>query len=90
MSESGQFSITEVAKHNSEKDCWIIIHNVVYDVTSFIEEHPGGRDILIQLAGKDATVDFESVGHSKGNLKGFTNDFYFHFYFRCARAAGLF
>lgn len=36
----------------------------MYDVTSFLEEHPGGDEVLLTASGKDATVDFEDVGHS--------------------------
>ncbi|CAA0838915.1 Cytochrome B5 isoform D [Striga hermonthica] len=36
----------------------------VYDVTSFLEEHPGGDDVLLTATGKDATFEFEDVGHS--------------------------
>jgi len=42
----------------------LIIHNKVYDVTKFLEEHPGGEEVLIENSGKDATESFEDVGHS--------------------------
>lgn len=32
----------EVSKHKSKDDCWVILHAKVYDVTSFVQEHPGG------------------------------------------------
>lgn len=32
----------EVKKHKSTDDCWVILHSKVYDVTSFVKEHPGG------------------------------------------------
>ncbi|XP_023949956.2 cytochrome b5 [Bicyclus anynana] len=58
-------STAEVAKHNSKQNgVWMIIHDNVYDVTSFLEEHPGGEDTLLDAAGKEATQDFEDVGHS--------------------------
>jgi cytochrome b involved in lipid metabolism len=37
----------------------------VYDVSSYMDEHPGGDDVLLAVAGKDATDDFEDAGHSK-------------------------
>ncbi|EGV63279.1 FMN-dependent dehydrogenase/cytochrome heme-binding domain [Yamadazyma tenuis] len=54
-------SIEEVRKHNSKADCWVIIHNKVYDVTDFLSEHPGGSGIILKYAGKDATKAFDPI-----------------------------
>ncbi|EPS67151.1 hypothetical protein M569_07627, partial [Genlisea aurea] len=54
----------DVLKHNRKEDCWLIIAGKVYNVTPFLEEHPGGDEVLIQSTGKDATAEFEDVGHS--------------------------
>ena len=37
----------------------------MYDVTSYLEEHPGGPEIIMEFAGKDADDMFEDIGHSK-------------------------
>ncbi|XP_047128073.1 cytochrome b5 isoform X1 [Hydra vulgaris] len=58
------FTLEEVRSHNNAKSCWLAIHDKVYDVTKFIDEHPGGEEVLLELAGKDATSNFEDVGHS--------------------------
>lgn len=39
---------------------------LVYDVSNYLEEHPGGGEVLKECAGADATVAFEDVGHSNG------------------------
>ncbi|XVF22313.1 hypothetical protein REPUB_Repub12eG0162200 [Reevesia pubescens] len=63
---SGQkvFVYEDVAKHRDRNDCWLLISGKVYDVTPFLEEHPGGDEVLLAASGKDATQDFEDVGHS--------------------------
>ncbi|KAA0704894.1 Cytochrome b5 [Triplophysa tibetana] len=58
------YRLSEVEERNSFKSTWIIIHNKVYDVTKFLEEHPGGEEVLREQAGGDATESFEDVGHS--------------------------
>lgn len=41
-----------------------MIDDKVYDATSFLMEHPGGDDIIVDASGRDATREFEDVGHS--------------------------
>ncbi|KAI8906313.1 cytochrome b5 [Gorgonomyces haynaldii] len=55
----------QVKAHSTRKDCWMIIDDKVYDVTKFLDEHPGGEEVLIELAGQDATEAFEEIGHSQ-------------------------
>lgn len=45
-------SSSQVEEHNSRDSCWIIIQGQVYDVTDFLDEHPGGASIILRHAGK--------------------------------------
>uniref|UniRef100_A0A0D9X7H0 Cytochrome b5 heme-binding domain-containing protein n=1 Tax=Leersia perrieri TaxID=77586 RepID=A0A0D9X7H0_9ORYZ len=47
----------EISAHNTRTDCWVIIKDKVYDVTSYVEEHPGG-DAILNNAGGDSTEGF--------------------------------
>ena len=61
-----EVSLAEVQQHLTEDDggVWVIIDGLVYDVTEWHEDHPGGSEILLELAGKDATKLFAAVQHS--------------------------
>ncbi|CAH1130718.1 unnamed protein product [Ceutorhynchus assimilis] len=59
-----EYTTAQVKEHNSKGSVWILIHNDVYDVTPFLNEHPGGEEVLLEQAGKEATETFEDVGHS--------------------------
>lgn len=50
----------ELAKHNTKDSCWIAINGQVYDVTSFIDHHPGGASLILKLGGQDATEQYST------------------------------
>ena len=50
------FTWSEISKHNKRDDCWVVIHDNVYNVSKFRRIHPGGSRILDLYAGQDATV----------------------------------
>ncbi|KAI0007235.1 FMN-dependent dehydrogenase-domain-containing protein [Xylariaceae sp. FL0662B] len=56
-----KWSLAEVSKHDSQDSCWMILHGKVYDITSFLSRHPGGRSILLENAGQNASAAFDSV-----------------------------
>ncbi|XP_004067036.1 cytochrome b5 [Oryzias latipes] len=58
------FTLEEIRVHNMINDTWLVIHDKVYDISSFVEEHPGGEEVLLEQGGADATESFEDVGHS--------------------------
>ena len=62
-------SQADLAKHNTAQDCWVTLYNrKVYNVTKFLDEHPGGDDLILEYAGKDITEimgDAETHEHSE-------------------------
>ncbi|GLT58861.1 hypothetical protein SLA2020_317220 [Shorea laevis] len=64
MAEKRVFTLSQVAQHKSKKDCWLVINGRVLNVTSFLDDHPGGEVVLLEVAGKDATKEFIDIGHS--------------------------
>lgn len=58
-----EFRLSEVAEHNNSEDCWIVIYDKVYDITKFLPLHLGGEFILLEYAGRDATIAFRSTRH---------------------------
>jgi len=64
MAATKEFTYSDLTAHSSKKDLYLIIHDKVYDTTSFVDEHPGGEEVLLDVGGQDATEAFEDVGHS--------------------------
>lgn len=54
----------ELSKHCVNPSIWILINNNIYDVSSYLVEHPGGMDVLMNNAGLDATKAFLNINHS--------------------------
>lgn len=62
------YSKEEIQTHNVEKDCWIVFNGGVYDVTKYLQKHPGGKEILMKFAGKDGTEAFNLKGNGRGHI----------------------
>ena len=74
---SRDISRGELALHKSKADCWVALHGRVYDISGFIDDHPGGPESIVHLCGRDGTkefaeihsetmlVDFDSIGQAK-------------------------
>jgi monoamine oxidase len=57
-----KITLEEVKKHNKKNDAWLVINNKVYNVTNWIDKHPGGK-IIMKGVGKDATQLFLHYKH---------------------------
>lgn len=55
------YELSEVAKHTTDKDCWVVVNGQVLDVTKFLPDHPGGALAILTFAGKDATEEFNMI-----------------------------
>lgn len=59
------YTTSEVATHNTAKDCWLIIDQKVYNITSYFGQHPGGNETMTPYCGKEATKAFETKDKSR-------------------------
>ncbi len=64
--EKKTFTLDEVAKHNSETDCWMVIQGKVYNATDFVSNHPGGQAILNGCGIDASTLFTERPTNNKG------------------------
>lgn len=52
------YTLGEVALHKDATSCWTAIEGKVYNLTSWIHEHPGGAKAILSICGKDGTASF--------------------------------
>jgi cytochrome-b5 reductase len=75
-------SIYHCTANSHGKNDWLTCRPIVYDVTKYQHDHPGGVDVLTETAGGDASEEFDNAGHSEdafeimkdycvGKVKGF-------------------
>lgn len=55
-----RFTLTEVAGHAVETDCWMAIDGAVYDLTAYLPEHPSRPSIVLPWCGKEATEAYKT------------------------------
>ncbi|KAJ7462112.1 cytochrome b5-like heme/steroid binding domain-containing protein [Mycena latifolia] len=64
MSAPKIVTFADLKANNTKDSLYVLIHEKVYDVTKFLDEHPGGDEVILAENGQDATEAFEDVGHS--------------------------
>merc|ERR1711907_59826 len=60
-----KISFEEIRKHSTKEYFWLLIDGKVYDVTPFLDLHPGGGQLIMDAAAQDATSKFE-LTHAEG------------------------
>lgn len=65
--EMDYYTIAEVATHSDAVSCWTVVRDNIYDLTDWINQHPGGSEKILAMCGKDATEAF--VGKHGGAMR---------------------
>ena len=55
-----RIALSEVARHATETDCWMAIQGVVYDITSYLPDHPSRPSVILPWCGKDASDAYKT------------------------------
>ena len=56
---TSSYTLNEVSVHCTPQDCWLVVHGKVYDVTRWVQHHPGGTLIYVR-AGEDCSYLFDA------------------------------
>ena len=64
---TNSYTAAQVAKRNSATKCWTIIGKGVYNLTSWVNQHPGGADKILALCGRNGTQAFKGKHGTTGN-----------------------
>jgi cytochrome b involved in lipid metabolism len=60
------YTMERVKANNTSASCWSVISGSVYDLTKWINSHPGGSGAIVSLCGKDGTADFLGMHANQG------------------------
>jgi cytochrome b involved in lipid metabolism len=72
-------TLEEISLHNKTGNCWMIISNKVYDLSNYLNAHPGGAGTILPYCGKDGTTAFETKNRGSShssNADNLLNSFY--------------
>ena len=65
VSNEKEYTWDEIQEHNKDDDVWIVVNNNVYEVTKYLDQHPGGAASITMNAGEDTSEDFTAVHSAK-------------------------
>ena len=66
-------SAAEIEKHNSKSDCWSLIRGKVYNLSGYVQNHPGGQSVIASICGKDGTSAFSNQHGTSGKPNNVLN-----------------
>lgn len=70
------YTLSDVAKHSSASSCWAAINGNVYDLTHWINQHPGGSGAILSLCGTDGSAAFNAQHGGQGRPEQELANFY--------------
>lgn len=73
IAQATTYTLADVTTHNTPADCWVIVNNNVYNLTSFINSHSGGSSVIKAQCGKNGTASFASGPHSASTLNAISS-----------------
>ena len=65
VAEVRTYTLEEVAKHNTQQDCWMAIEGKVYDLSTYVPKHPTPPSVLVPWCGKEATEGMRTKGYGR-------------------------
>ena len=68
-------SVAEIKTHDNKSDCWSIVNRNVYNLTSYVQNHPGGAAVIANICGKDGTKAFTNQHNTQGKPNNVLSSF---------------
>lgn len=69
------YTAVQVAQHASSSNCWTIIGTSVYNLTAYVNQHPGGSSRITAICGRNGTSAFKGEHGSSGSVKATLSQF---------------
>lgn len=73
--KTNTYNMTQVSTHNSAQTCWSAINGEVYDLTSWVSRHPGGKVAILMICGKDGSSLFNTQHGGSNRAQSILNSF---------------
>lgn len=64
---SGSRSLSEVARHRTADDCWMAIDGQVYDLSSYLPDHPSAPEVIIAWCGREASHAYHTKNRDRAH-----------------------